>query len=139
MSESQNTIKIADMTSLAAGSSPYYFPSRIGGGTGNGLCMDGFDHVGFIVTLGAAANTIITMTVQGSDDSALWLDITKSGYETQSNTLNNASFICTGIATTYVSIDFDEYDYRYIRIKLVVVAGGGVTDLILAYAKRRQY
>jgi hypothetical protein len=89
--------------------------------------------------LGALANTIITMTIQGSDDGTLWLDITKAGYETQSNTLNNASFICTGVATTYVAIDYDEYDYRYIRIKLVVVAGGGAGDLILAYAKRRQF
>jgi hypothetical protein len=124
-----------DMAGAAAPGTNYYRPGP------NGISMDGFDHLGFTFeNLTTSANTIVACFFEGSDDGVLWVDCTLSGYNCGTAALVTlAQLSATGAAGSAIAIvDWDDWDHKYVRIRVNVQNGGAGANTLAIYLHRRK-
>lgn len=124
-----------DMTGVAAPGTNYYRPGPVA------ACMDGFDHVGFTFrNYTSNANVIVACFVEGSDDGVDFYDCTLSGYNITTGVLCTlANLSATGVGgTAYCQVDFNEWDHKYIRIRVNVQNGAADANALSIYMHRRK-
>jgi len=117
------------VNSAVLNNATYYYPSAAGG------IQDGYKDLSFDFALigNAAGPTTITMTIEGSNDSAWTLpkDITRAGYLVTNPAAGGAaSYAAAGAVTTSGILDFDELNTKYWRVKIVVNAANNCTARI---------
>jgi len=125
----QSTLSdLVDTTNVTAAT--HYYPSA------TGESMDGYDDMSLTGKLIDADGTL-TLTVEGTNDedtaTADWIDVTKGGYRTDDNSVGNASITVTNGTETF-AIDFDNFNYKYYRVK--VVADGATNTVIVKGRKK---
>ena len=109
---------IAAVDNIAIGT--HYYPSSTGEEIQN------YADLGLIIYLEDGDGSLV-LTVEGSNG-LTWIDITKVGYRTDDNTVSNASIgVLNGVTTA--GLDFDNFNYRYYRVK--VVATGNTNSVIV--------
>lgn len=115
---------LVDTTNLAVAT--YYYPSA------TGAAMLPTKDLSLTGKLIAAATGTVTLTVEVTNDedlTATWHDITMSGYRPDDNTIGNAS-ITVSNGTEEFAICFDELNFDYYRIKVVILVSAVNTVII---------
>ncbi len=116
---------LVDTTNIAANT--YYYPSS------SGMAMVGYKDFSLTGKMIDAAATS-TLTVEGTNDEVLagadWIQVW--GYDTKNNTLVNSVAVVSG--TTTFAWDFDNLNYKYVRVKLVT---GDGTNTIIVKARQK--
>jgi len=132
---SQQYVSELLVSSTTLSNATYYYPSTAG------MAIAGFKDVSFDFYLlgNNAGPTTVTMTIEGTSDDVTpyWHDsITPAGFELVTNATGAASFISpSGAVVSHGILDFDEYNGKLIRVKIVVSAANNCTARI--YARRK--
>ena len=118
---------LADTTDI---SDTIYCPSS------TGASMDGYRDLSLSGKLIDADGTL-TLTVEAMNDedtaSGDWIDVTRGGYRPDNHTAGNANISVTNGTETF-SIMFDNFNYRYYRVK---VTQTGNTNTVVVKGRRK--
>ena len=106
----------------------------------DGLVMMGYKDLSLTGKFICGADNTISMTVEGTNDEDAtpanrdWIVL--YAYRTDTNTVVNA-VACGASATATYAWDFDECNYRYVRIRLVIVNGGVLSNTVIIKIRRK--
>jgi hypothetical protein len=124
---------LLDVTNHAASAGVSY-PSN------DGLVMMGYKDLSLTGKFICGAGNTVAMTVEGTNDEDAtpanrdWIVL--YAYRTDTNTVVNGVACGAGATLTY-AWDFDECNYRYVRVRLVVVDGGAASNTIIIKIRRK--
>lgn len=128
-------VALLDTTNLAIGAA-YYYPST------DGYTGDNFKDFSLTGKLICGADNTVTVSVEGTNDTdtvaanrdyyAIY------GYDSYRNAVSN-SMPCPASTTYPLLWDFDNINYKYFRVKVVVTnAGpGALSNTIILMARRK--
>lgn len=108
----------------------------------DGLVMMGYKDLSFTGKFICGAGNTISMTVEGTNDedpvpaNRDWIVL--YAYRTDTNTVVNA-VACGAAATVTYAWDFDECAYKYVRIRLVIVDGGMLSNIVIVKIRRKAF
>src|SRR4030042_1923677 len=120
------------VSSAVLNNATYYYPST------TGAAMAGFKDVSFdYYLLGNAGPATITQTIEGTSDDVTpyWHGITMAGYNLGTDATGGVSFAAVCAVVVDGILDFDEYNAKFIRVKIVVSAAFNCTARI--YMRRK--
>ena len=106
----------------------------------DGLVMMGYKDLSLTGEFICGADNTVTLTVEGTNDedpvpaNRNWIVL--YSYRTDTNTVVN-SVACGAGATATFAWDFDETNYKYARIRLVVVNGGVLSNTVIVKIRRK--
>jgi hypothetical protein len=106
----------------------------------DGLVMMGYSDFSITGKFICGADNTVTMTVEGTNDEDAtpanrdWIVL--YAYRTDTNTVVN-SIACGAAATVTYGWDFDNCNYRYIRVRLVIVNGGVLSNTVIIKIRRK--
>jgi len=106
----------------------------------DGLVMMGYKDFSITGKFICGADNTVTMDVRGTNDEDAtpanrdWVSI--YGYRSDTNTVVNSIANPVSTTTTF-AWDFDNCNYRYVRVRLVIVNGGALSNTIIIKIRRK--
>jgi hypothetical protein len=105
-----------------------------------GMEMDGYKDLSFTGKFICGADNTVAFTVEGTNDEDAtpanrdWIVL--YAYRTDTNAVVNSISNAASTTTTF-GWDFDNCNYKYMRIRLVIVNGGVLSNTIIVKARRK--
>jgi hypothetical protein len=106
----------------------------------DGLVMMGYKDFSITGKFICGADNTVAMTVWGTNDEDAtpanrdWIQI--YGYRSDTNAVVNSIANAASTTTTF-GLDFDNCNYRYVRVNLVIVNGGVLSNTIVIKIRRK--
>jgi hypothetical protein len=106
----------------------------------SGLEMEGYRDLSFTGKFICGANNTISFTVEGTNDEDAtpanrdWISI--YAYRSDANTVVN-SIACGSAATVTFGWDFDNCNYKYVRVRLVITNTGVLSNTVVIIARQK--
>lgn len=127
------TESLVDTTNLSHVTGTFYYPSSTGAAM---LPFKDLSLTGKIIGDATPGTVTLTVEVTNDEDRAAgdWIDITMGGYRPDDDTSGNASITVSNGTETF-AIDFDNLNYSYYRVKVVIAASS--TNTVVVKQKKK--